>query len=114
MLALELTESLSVLLLSLEQVIVPLLIELVVLLDVSLLAFFSLLCLVEEQLVSFALVVLEFELGNPVLGHLSLDVLALDLAGVSVFLEYLTARQANEMGMGVTYMKSWMLSSFGS
>jgi hypothetical protein len=111
-LSFKLAKCLGIFLLSLEKVVVPLLVEIVVLLDVCLLAFFSLLCLVKEKLVSFALIILEFELSNPVLGHLSLDVLALDLAGVPVFLEDLAVWVVS--GVGVTYMKSWMLSSLGS
>jgi hypothetical protein len=46
-LSFQLAEGLSVLLLSLEKIVVPLLVELVILLDVSLLALFPLLGLVE-------------------------------------------------------------------
>ena len=84
---LEFSKSIGVFSLSSEEIIVPLLIELLVLLDVSLLAIFSLLGLHEDQLLVSSVVVLESELGNPVFGHLSLDVLALVLASLSVLLE---------------------------
>ncbi len=90
MLSLQLAEGLSVLLLGLEEIVVPLLVELVVLFDVSLLALLLLLSLVEQQLVFLSLVILVLEFGDPVLGHLSLDVLSFDLAGVSVLFEDFT------------------------
>ena len=86
----KLSECLCILLLSLEQVIIPLLVELLVLLDVSLLALFPLLLLVEDELLVSSLVVLVPELSNPVLGHFSLDILAFLLASLSVLLQGLT------------------------
>lgn len=59
---LELTESLGVFLLGLEEILVPLLVEFLILFDVGLLAIFSLLGLVEDELVVAALVVLHLEL----------------------------------------------------
>ena len=87
---LKLSKGLRILLLSLQEIIVPLLVELLVLLNVSLLALLSLLLLVEDELLVPPLVVLVPELGNPVLGHLGLDVLALLLTSLSVLLERLT------------------------
>lgn len=84
---LELTEGLGVLLLGLEEVLVPLLVELLVLLDVGLLTLLSLLRLVEDELLVTAVVVLKLELGDSVLGHLGLDVLLLGFASPSVVLE---------------------------
>ena len=62
-------------------------IEFLILFDVGLLALLSLLRLVEDQLLEAAVVVLLLELGDPVLGHLGLDVLAFPLACVPVVLE---------------------------
>ena len=84
---LKLSEGLGVFLLSLKEIIVPLLVELLVLLDMGLLALLSLLLLVEDELLVSSLVVLVSELGNPVLGHFSLDVLAFLLAGLPVLLQ---------------------------
>jgi hypothetical protein len=61
MLSLELSEGLSILLLSLEEIIVPLLVELVILLDMCLLTLISLLSLVEDQLILLSLIVLIFK-----------------------------------------------------
>lgn len=84
----ELAESLAVLLLGLEQVLVPLLVELLILLDVSLLAFFALLGLVEDELLESAVIILLLELRNSVFGHLSLNILAFALAGVHMVLQH--------------------------
>ena len=86
----EFTKSLSIFLLGLEQIFIPLLIEFLILLDVSLFTFFSLLSLVENKLLISSIVVLLLEFLDSILGHLSLDVLALALTGVSVILKYLT------------------------
>jgi hypothetical protein len=59
---LELTKSLGVFLLGLEEILVPLLVEFLILFDVGLLAIFSLLGLVEDELVVAALVILHLEL----------------------------------------------------
>lgn len=84
---LELAKGLSVLLLGMEKVLVPLLVELLVLLNMGLFALLSLLSLIEDQLFVTAIVVLMFQLGNSVLGHLSLHVLLLVLTGSSVVFE---------------------------
>lgn len=55
---LELAEGLSVLLLSVEEILVPLLVELLVLLNMGLFTLFSLLCLIENELLVTAIVVL--------------------------------------------------------
>ena len=52
----------GVFLLSLEEILVPLLVEFLILFDVGLLAIFSLLGLVEDELVVAALIVLHLEL----------------------------------------------------
>ena len=89
---LELAKSLGVFLLGLEQIFVPLGIELLILLDMGLLALLSLLGLLEYQFFMSSLVILELELRDSVLSHFGLDVLAFDLAGLSVFLQHLTTR----------------------
>ena len=83
-------QRLGIFFLGLEQVLVPLLVEFLVLLDMCLLAFLALLRLVEDQLLVAAIVVLLLELRDPVLGHLGLNVLAFALACVPVIFEHLT------------------------
>jgi hypothetical protein len=80
----ELTEGLAILLLSLKKILIPLLIEFLILLNMSLLALFSLLSLVEDELLITAIIVLLLELFNSVFGHLSLNILALTLASGSM------------------------------
>jgi hypothetical protein len=87
MLVLELAEGLSVLLLGLEKILIPLLIEFLILLNMGLLALLSLLSLIEDELLITTIIVLLLEFLNSVLGHLSLDILALTLASSSMFLE---------------------------
>ena len=110
------TESLGVLLLSLEQILVPLLVELLVLLDVSLLAFLLLLRLVENQFLTFLLIILLFELFQPLLSHFGLHILAFGFTVVSMLVQNLPARR-NINGQNIwisdTYMYSWMFSVFG-
>ena len=77
----------GIFLLSLQEVIVPLLVKFLILLDMRLLALLSLLGLIEDKFLLLASVVLQLELSNPVLSHLCLDILALNLTGVSVLLE---------------------------
>lgn len=55
---LKLAQSLAVFLLGLEQVLIPLLVELLILLNVSLLAFLALLSLVEDELLESAVIIL--------------------------------------------------------
>ena len=86
---LEGAKSLSILLLGLEQILVPLLVELLVLLDVSLLALLLLLGLVEDELLELLLVVLMLEFLQSLLSHLGLNVFALSLAIVSVLVKNL-------------------------
>jgi len=85
----ELTEGLGILLLGLKEIVVPLLVEFLVLLDVGLLTLLALLRLVEDELLLTTLVVLQLEFSDPVFGHLGFDVLALDLTGVAVLFENL-------------------------
>ena len=84
---LELSKSLSVLLLGVEEILVPLLIEFLVLLNMCLLTLLSLLSLVENQLFVTPIVVLMLKLCDSVLGHLSLNILLLMLTGSSVILK---------------------------
>lgn len=86
---LEGAKSLGVFLLGLEEILVPLLVELLVLLDVSLFALLLLLSLVEDQLLKLLLVVLMLELLQSLLSHLGLNVFALSLTVVSVLVENL-------------------------
>ena len=83
-------QRLGIFFLGLEQVLVPLLVEFLVLLDVRLLAFLALLCLVEDELLVAAIVVLLLELRDPVLRHLGLNVLAFALTCAPVIFEHLT------------------------
>jgi hypothetical protein len=78
------SKSLSVFLLGLEEIFIPLLVELLVLLDMSLLALLLLLGLVEDQFLKFLLIILLFELLKPFLSHLSFDILPLGLTVVSM------------------------------
>ena len=82
-------KSLSILLLGLEKILIPLLVELLILLDMSLFALLLLLSLVEDKLLEFLLVILMLELLQSLLGHLGLNVFALSLAIVSVLVENL-------------------------
>ena len=84
---LKLRQGLCIFFLGLEEVFVPLLVELLVLLDVCLLALLALLRLVEDELLVAAIVVLLLELRDPVLRHLGLNVLAFALTCVSVIFE---------------------------
>ena len=92
---LKLAKGLSIFLLGLEQVFVPLLVEFLVLLDVGLLALLSLLSLVEDELAQSPVIVLLLELGNSVLGHLSLNILALLLTSEPVILENSTESKSD-------------------
>ena len=87
---LELTQSLSILFLGLKQILVPLLVKLLVLLDVCLLALFTLLRLIEDELLVSAIVVLLLQLSNSILSHLGLNILSFALTCVSVILQHLT------------------------
>tara|TARA_B110000285_G_C15063510_1_gene583729 strand:- start:204 stop:629 length:426 start_codon:yes stop_codon:yes gene_type:complete len=86
---LEGSESLSVFLLGLEEIFIPLLVELLVLLDMSLLALLLLLGLVEDQFLKFLLIILLFELLKPLLSHLGFHILALGLTVISMLVQYL-------------------------
>lgn len=82
-------KSLSILLLGLEEILIPLLVELLILLDMSLFALLLLLSLVEDELLELLLVILMLEFLQSLLGHLGLNVFALSLAIVSVLVENL-------------------------
>ena len=56
----------------------------------SLLAFLSLLSLIEYELLISAVVVLLFELGYSILGHLCLHILALSLTSISMIFQNFT------------------------
>jgi hypothetical protein len=90
---LEGSKSLSVFLLGLKEIFIPLLVELLVLLDMSLLALLLLLGLVEDQFLKFLLIILLFELLKPLLSHLGFDILALGLTVVSMLVQYLPIRR---------------------
>jgi len=89
MLVLQLSERLCVFLLSLEKVVIPLLVKLLILLNMRLFAFFPLLSLVENKFFLLSGVVLKLQLSNPILRHFCLDVLAILFAGVPVLLKNL-------------------------
>lgn len=82
-------KSLSILLLGLEEILIPLLVELLILLDMSLFALLLLLSLVENELLELLLVVLMLKFLQSLLGHLGLNVFALSLTIVSVLVENL-------------------------
>ena len=82
-------KSLGILLLGLEEILIPLLVELLVLLDVSLLTFLLLLGLVEDEVLKLLLVVLVLELLKSLLSHFGLNVFALGLTVVSVLVKNL-------------------------
>lgn len=82
-------KSLSILLLGLEEILIPLLVELLILLDMSLFALLLLLSLVEDELLELLLVILMLKFLQSLLGHLGLNVFALSLAIVSVLVENL-------------------------
>jgi len=85
----ELAQGLGIFFLSLKQILVPLLVEFLVLLNVSLLALLSLLCLVENELLVSAVIVLLLKLNDSILGHLGLNILSFAFTRVSVILKYL-------------------------
>ena len=87
---LELSKGLGILLLGLEEVFVPLLIELLVLLYVSLFTLLSLLGLTEDKLFISSVIVLNSELSDSVFSHLCLDVVTLLFASLSVLLKGFT------------------------
>jgi apolipoprotein N-acyltransferase len=87
------TKSLGVFLLGLEQIFIPLLVELLVLLDMGLLALLLLLGLVENQFLEFLLIILLFELLKPLLCHLGFNILAFGLTVVSMLVQYLPIRR---------------------
>lgn len=86
---LEGAKSLGILLLGLEEILVPLLVELLILLDVGLFALLLLLSLVENELLKLLLVVLMLELLQSLLSHFGLNVFALSFTIVSVLVENL-------------------------
>ena len=85
---LELSKSLSVLLLGVEEVLVPLLVKFLVLLNMCLLTLLPLLSLIEDQLLVTAIVVLMLQLCDSVFGHLSLYVFLLMLTSSSMVFEH--------------------------
>lgn len=82
-------KSLSILLLGLEEILIPLLVELLILLDMSLFALLLLLGLVEDELLELLLVILMLEFLQSLLSHLGLNVFALGFTIVSVLVENL-------------------------
>ena len=77
-------DRLLVLLLNLRQRVVPALVEVLVLHEMGLLYLLALTCLIVDELLASAVEVLDLELLDAVLGHLSLHVLTLCLALLSV------------------------------
>lgn len=98
-------ESLGILLLGLEQVLIPLLVELLILLDMGLFALLLLLRLVENQFLQLLLVVLVLELLQSLLSHFSLNVLALGLTVVAMLVQNLPKHKIMR-AFGFTYMYS--------
>ena len=90
MAVLKLAKGLTVFLLSLQQVLIPLLVELLILLDMCLFAFFSLLSLIEDEFLHPAVVILLLQLRDTVLCHFGLNVFALLLTSQSVILKDFT------------------------
>lgn len=74
-----------VFLLSLVELVVPVLVEVLILFDVSLLALLSLLLMSECHFLHLVLELLKLEFVNSVLGHLCLDEAAFLFASLSVF-----------------------------
>jgi len=68
-----------------------LLVEFLVLLNMRLLTLLPLLRLIENEFLISAIVVLLFELGDSILSHLCLDILAFALTSVSMILKHLTS-----------------------
>jgi len=68
---------LGIFFLGLEEILVPLLVEFLVLFDVSLFTFILLLGLITVEFTSGVLVVLTLKLGNSVFGHFGFHILAL-------------------------------------
>lgn len=89
MTVLKLPKRLCILFLGLQEVVVPLLVEFLILLDVGLFALLALLGLIEDELLVPPIVVVLLELINPVLCHLGLNVLAFLFAGVTMVFEHL-------------------------
>jgi hypothetical protein len=81
------TKCLSILFLGLQEILVPLLVEFLILLDVSLLTFVFLLSLIAVKFTSGVLVILTLELGYSVFGHFGFHVFALLFALFLVLLE---------------------------
>ena len=75
-----------VLLLCVLELQVPVLVELLVLLDMCLLALLPLLLVHEDHLLHLARILLLFQLSDPVLCHLGLNIAPLKLTSASVFL----------------------------
>jgi hypothetical protein len=78
--------------LSLLELVVPMLVEVLVLLDVGLFALLSLLLVHEDEFFLCSVELLFLELGDSVLGHLCLNVTALLFTGGTVFFHGSTIR----------------------
>ena len=110
---LEGAKSLGILLLGLEEILVPLLVELLILLNVGLFALLLLLSLVENELLKLLLVVLMLEFFQSLLSHFGLNIFALSFTIVSVLVENLPVNRNMIKEQGITYMYSWIFSAFG-
>jgi hypothetical protein len=87
---LESADGLLVLCLHLCEGLIPALVKVLILHQVSLLDLFAFSCLVKDQLLTTTIEVLDLELLNAILCHLSLHVLALHLTLFAMFLEHRT------------------------
>ena len=85
----------QVFILSVLQLIVPVLVKLLVLVEVSTLALLTLLLVVVDHLLHLACVLLLFQFQDTVLSHLSLDVSSLRLANCAVILHSNTNLHVN-------------------
>lgn len=94
---LQLAHCLAVLFLSLQQVLVPLLVEFLILLDVRLLTLLALLSLIEDKLLRTTIKVLLLQFFNTIFGHLSLDVLAFALTGDAVVFQDFAVKVSEDL-----------------
>lgn len=78
--------------LGLSKLVIPVRVEVLVLLDVGLLTLFALLLMGEKHFFHLSRVFLLLELGDPVLSHLSFNILTVRLASVSMLLQCSTIR----------------------
>ena len=87
---LESSDGLLILGLNLGKSVVPTLVEVLILHEVSLLNFFALSGLIENEGLTTAIEILDLELLNSVLRHLCLDILAFHLTLLTMLFKYRT------------------------